>query len=598
MNKIIYSCLFIVITFSAVVVHSETCWGGELPSIRDTKVNAEVSSNGAIYTYSYTISSAPANSGSIWSFGIDIKKPREGMELSDDGIANGPRYMINTSDQVLSEPNTPKMIPVGLWSPANWISSLDVFGHATWGGSLLQPGESLNGFQIMSSELPGLRDFIIEPRLIHQSIEPDMSPEEGLAMIQEVEDSVAFKGKTIGPIAPPKIFNPINFIERINNYVNKSVTLDWLIDPALIISLQADIDAIRSFIEANDPSSAKTALSHFMTLLDEASSSQRTAEAYGLLFYNAKYLFDKLHDTYIPPPQLSNTDNLVVGLFRSDGVIVPFARYQNKKWVNSWPNQDGFIKKGEGSVGDLNEPWFENFIDIKNNWYFWGLNSDFKILNSKKLLQVMSHCEEVWGLQTDFVPMTNKIYAERQTGLALNIKQNVRSFVKQVDSTETNQIHSSIYPIFTEAENKARSGVTSRGQIPTSKVEREKVEMRFNKLYRAEIDNGDYLYYFEAVKEYKKSSGSNEYSCNDISFLKGWLRGKPNGKHKLLDYSFSFTDCDWQRVDTNKPYGILRIDERLFIILGKFSYESENYLILELEDLRLKKILETYGGSC
>ncbi len=116
--------------------------------------------------------------------------------------------------------------------------------------------------------------------------------------------------KTIGPTAPPRVFIPINFIEVINNYVNESVTLGWLINTALIIALQADIDAIRSFIEANDPSSAKTALSHFMTLLDEASSSQRTAEAYGLLFYNAKYLFDKLHDTYIPPPQLSNTDGL------------------------------------------------------------------------------------------------------------------------------------------------------------------------------------------------------------------------------------------------------------------------------------------------
>ena len=112
---------------------AETYWGGELPNIIDTELNAEVVLDGDIYTYSYTIISSATNTGQIWSFDVDIKQPQGGIELSGEGLVNGHGYLKYTSAQVLSEPTTPKMVPVGLFSPPDWNSGPDILGQVGWG---------------------------------------------------------------------------------------------------------------------------------------------------------------------------------------------------------------------------------------------------------------------------------------------------------------------------------------------------------------------------------------------------------------------------------------------------------------------------------
>jgi hypothetical protein len=166
MNKKI--CLFFgFLIFLPVIIYAETYWGGELPNISNTQLKAKVTfAEEGIYTYSYTLVSGSANTGKIFFLDIDIKQPQGGVELSGEGIINGPHYLQHASAQILSESTTPKMIPVGLWSPPNWISGLNVFGEAGWGGALLQPGVTLNGFQMTSRGIPSIRDFKIEPQLV------------------------------------------------------------------------------------------------------------------------------------------------------------------------------------------------------------------------------------------------------------------------------------------------------------------------------------------------------------------------------------------------------------------------------------------------
>ncbi len=102
--------------FLPIIIYAETYWGGELPNISNTKLKNEVAVNGEIYAYSYTIISGSNSTGQIWSFDVDVKQPQGGIELSGEGLENGPGYAKNVSAQVLSESTTPEMVPVGLWS--------------------------------------------------------------------------------------------------------------------------------------------------------------------------------------------------------------------------------------------------------------------------------------------------------------------------------------------------------------------------------------------------------------------------------------------------------------------------------------------------
>lgn len=283
-------------------------------------------------------------------FDIDIKQPREGVELSGEGLVNGPGYLQYTSAQVLSEPTTPKMVPVGLFSPPNWNSGPDIFGQVGWGADddqyTILPGQNLNGFQITSRGLPGIRDFRIEPDLMPPSEESDITIEQ----IQEVEDKVAFFGKTIGPTAPPRDMDFKAFLEAIRSYINESVTLGWLIDPTLTNTLKTYLDTTGAYIDANDPTQAKAVLQEFMSTIEQASSNQRTPEAQALLYFNAKYLKDTLPDTYIPPvlkldltpsevALAIGTVHTITATYTEDNIPVPLSpRCQVTLKVTTGPN--------------------------------------------------------------------------------------------------------------------------------------------------------------------------------------------------------------------------------------------------------------------
>jgi hypothetical protein len=174
------------------------------------------------------------------------------------------------------------------------------------------PGKAESGLSFKSKGLPTIVNsvFLGGKRAIYSppgDYDTDEVEDSFERVMKTLEDQYKEKfenvtRKTIGPTVPPRIFIPLDFLNTIQPYINESITLGWLIDSTLVSTLHAELNKARSYIEANDPSSAKSALQRFMTALDNSTSTQRTTEAYGLLYYNAQYLKNKLPDTYIPPP--------------------------------------------------------------------------------------------------------------------------------------------------------------------------------------------------------------------------------------------------------------------------------------------------------
>ena len=102
-------------------------------------------------------------------------------------------------------------------------------------------------------------------------------------------------------------------------------------DTILITELQNDLTIVRTYLDNNDPLSAKAALQNFMDRIGEASDSQRTTEAKGLLFYNAKYLTDRIK---LPPQRVPHLTLTPEGLSRSIGEI-------HTAYSNFWVEVDG-----------------------------------------------------------------------------------------------------------------------------------------------------------------------------------------------------------------------------------------------------------------
>ena len=80
----------------------------------------------------------------------------------------------------------------------------------------------------------------------------------------------------------------------LQDYVNQSVSLGWLIDSALTQQLNNYLAQVASALNENHLMDAQNIITQFMNAVQNSNLSQRTTEAYALLFFNAKYFQNKI----------------------------------------------------------------------------------------------------------------------------------------------------------------------------------------------------------------------------------------------------------------------------------------------------------------
>lgn len=274
----------------------------------------------------------------------------------------------------------------------------------------------------------------------------------------------------------------------------------------------------------------------------------------------------------------------IVSIVRADGTLLPFAQYANGGWMNPWPSPRRpaasiYDEEPEEviphSLGNLPEPWFLQCGKIPPKWYFWSSPNSPQVLNASQVLQVDNHSQKNWALLTDFPKQNTKGTHHRNLGVALNVNAKVEPLIQiETNSAEAADLLSFVRQVFGNADN---------------------AEMKT--LYRSSSRlNGEYLYYFDAQKQHKRSTVSTEPGCNDISIFQGWVSADEKGGMGLFDSRVFLTDCDLKGPSFSTPLGILKLKSSIFLFISEHGWEDESYWILELDKSGLHKVLETYGG--
>lgn len=303
--------------------------------------------------------------------------------------------------------------------------------------------------------------------------------------------------------------------------------------------------------------------------------------------------------------QTRRNDTLTVGILREDGVIAPFAQYANRKWTNPWHSrQPGDQADEQDTIADLPKPWFHSFVKPSSEWYLPSATGELTTIKTSKNVQVCSHCQQVWGLLSDYPTprQPEKNECVRNVGAVFSEKKQARAMETITNSSAGwKQMLKFLGPEFERAEKVGISRIVSQqysAQLPSAK-ERARVPLSLLNLYRTQLgDDGRLLFYFEASKEYSKPRDANDAGCNNVSLLGGWAIRNPKGKLILLDSQFSPTDCDMKEGGLALPFAVLRLDGKTFVIVEEDSYEGESYIILEIQKNHVRRVLETYAGSC
>ncbi|MBI5213593.1 MAG: hypothetical protein HY957_09555 [Nitrospirae bacterium] len=297
------------------------------PPLQNVKIQAWMTFDETIgiFSYYYTVTNPPENTLGISEVALDIAVPPDGASLSEWPSLPLGYKKPRRSQITLAELDGIRIIPFVSLSVPGWdayglgferdigvtlLESLAAAYWARWRETVppMMPGQTLGEFSLISYGLPGIRNIVARPRigdLNFAGLLPDdwRTSEDDTDEIMEEkrrkQESLGYLTKTIGPTAPPAAFIPVKFNQQIQDYVNQSVTLGWLKDANLTQQLSGLLTQINQALQQEIYVDAQPLLQQFMQLVKNSTPAQRTAEAEGLLYYNAKYLYDRIIG-YIP----------------------------------------------------------------------------------------------------------------------------------------------------------------------------------------------------------------------------------------------------------------------------------------------------------
>jgi hypothetical protein len=188
------------------------------------------------------------------------------------------------------------------------IASLELDGLVLWPASdpspRLAPGQTVDGVQLTSRGLPGIR--VVEAR-------PADANADG------AKPSV-LRTRTVGPRAPPATLVPVDVLSYLTTVLDESRQLGWISAAGVHRSLRAKLITARREIDAGDFAAAGTVLTAFLDEVRAASCHDfhctgreaLTSEAHAVLFFNGDLLLELL--PYRPPRR---RDNLVEDVRRA-----------------------------------------------------------------------------------------------------------------------------------------------------------------------------------------------------------------------------------------------------------------------------------------
>jgi hypothetical protein len=281
-----------------------------------------------------------------------------------------------------------------------------------------------------------------------------------------------------------------------------------------------------------------------------------------------------------------------VGVLRRDGIIVPFAAFDGKRWSSAWPPPSldltvpidirGVPARWWGPTGAL------------QNWQAWTGGEP----QSVRIVQpdwVNVHCVRQIGLRSDYRPLDAPPPRAEQPypkdGLAVSPPQPVeRIALVRPESSEGRALVSVVQAAF----NKAERDVENRFGHPVNRRAREGREVDIEALYA--VGERPRIYYVEATRRYRLL-GQSIVDCEAIGFGTGWLV-REGSDVRSLDITVDLLACNRVGATYMLPLGAIRAAGKLFWLAQFAGWNDERYVVVEIKPKSVEAVVNAWGGSC
>jgi hypothetical protein len=187
------------------------------------------------------------------------------------------------------------------WHSGRWKSSVDgevVFLNMwDWFADQgLEPTWSVSGLKLGSPDLPSIGFAYFQGKGSIPRFPYGPPPEKIDTQFAKLD---GFPGNyvqrvTIVPDELPDPFIPLNFLDTLLNYNQRSFELNWVANQATTDKYESLFTSAKTQLQQNNNNTARATLQTVLQEVDIDSTDNLTSEAYALLRYNTEYLLTKI----------------------------------------------------------------------------------------------------------------------------------------------------------------------------------------------------------------------------------------------------------------------------------------------------------------
>jgi hypothetical protein len=312
------------------------------------------------------------------------------------------------------------------------------------------------------------------------------------------------------------------------------------------------------------------------------------------------------------------TGTFSLAILRRDGILLPFANYDGRRWHNAWPVPAQSVDMPI-VLGDTPKSWWPDKRPILD-WKLFPLFREVTATAAKitGVNYYRAGCQQGVGLFTDYkpgvLPPPPRVHPYPKDALAFSGDVKIEpielaSTTGELASMLLKMLPEKIAPKETELVDQFK---WDRWKHSYSEQERLNVRAQLEALYRVPKGFAPRdLYYFEAVKRYFLPKGKTPEEgahCDLVTFASGWFSAMGTNAHSITDLGARVivTSCDYQNVNFMLPLGIVNTGgERPQVVVQWANATFESYMVLEAhpghsltQPIEITPLIETPGGAC
>src|SRR5438067_2547962 len=272
-----------------------------------------------------------------------------------------------------------------------------------------------------------------------------------------------------------------------------------------------------------------------------------------------------------------------VGVLRRDGVVIPFATYDGKRWSPHWPPADrdpeipinlrSVPSKWWGPAGprDVWQPWIGN-----------RTGSTIRVLQPDV---VDAHCVKQVGLRTDYRSSQPQAPRDEQPypkdGLVVSPQQTIEPIeVIDAKAPQLSDLAAVLQAAFDKAERVTAGGF----HHPVPQDVRERTTPKIEAVYA--FGQAPRIYYVEAIREYGFLTSYDHWPFDDAptcgaAYGTGWFARDDKGFHPL-DVSVRIVRCDRYGSTYMLPFGAMHLGGRVYWIAQFSGWDHERYVVVDV----------------